>query len=112
MGFLPAVSRKVVAMGREIRSWHIGRRSDLGLSGLAHMIKSMVRGWINYYGRFYKSMLYPLLQRINEHLVRWACRKYKRLYRRPARARKLLAKAARQHPGLFVHWQLGLRPPG
>ncbi|MBM0238583.1 hypothetical protein JNW88_18050, partial [Micromonospora sp. ATA32] len=32
----------------------------------------IVQGWINYYGRFYKSMLYPLLRRINEHLVRWA----------------------------------------
>ncbi|MCA1681710.1 MAG: transposase family protein, partial [Actinobacteria bacterium] len=27
------------------------------------------QGWINYYGRFYKSMLYPLLRRINDHLV-------------------------------------------
>jgi hypothetical protein len=53
-----------------------------------------------------------VLQRINEHLVRWACRKCKRLYRRPARVRALLAKAARQYPGLFVHWQLGLKPSG
>lgn len=41
------------------------------------MINSVARGWINHYGRFYKSMLYPLLQRINEQLVR-ARRKYKR----------------------------------
>jgi hypothetical protein len=57
-----------------------------------------VRGWINYYGRFYKSMLYPLIQRINEHLMRWACWKYKRLHRRPRRARKLLARIVRGVP--------------
>lgn len=110
VGFLPAVSRDAII--RAIRSWRIGRRSDLGLNGLAQMINSIVRGWINYYGRFYKSMLYPLLQRINQHLMRWACRKYKRLHRRPARARRLLAKVAQQYPDLFVHWRLGLKPSG
>ncbi len=80
VNFLPAVSKDAVkAMGREIRSWHIARRSDLSLTDLAQMFNSIVQGWINYYGRFYKSMLYPLLRRINDHLVRWACRKYKRL---------------------------------
>ena len=59
-------------------------------------------------GRFYKSMLYPLLRRINEHLVRWACRKYKRLRRRERRAKELLARAAQRYPGLFAHWRFGL----
>jgi hypothetical protein len=39
---------------------------------------------MNYYGRFYRTRLYPLLQRINTYLMRWAGQKYKRLrgYRR------------------------------
>ena len=53
-------------------------------------------------GRFCKSMLYPLLRRINEHLVRWACRKYKRLRRREKRARELLARAARRGPRVML----------
>jgi Group II intron, maturase-specific domain len=32
------------------------------------LFNSIVQGWINYYGRFCKSMLYPLLRRINDHL--------------------------------------------
>ena len=92
--FLPAVSTDAIkAMGREIRSWHLARRSDKSLEDLARMFNSIVQGWINYYGRFYKSMLYPLLRRINEHLVRWAMRKYKRLRRREKRAGKLLAES-------------------
>jgi RNA-directed DNA polymerase len=113
VSFLPAVSKDAVkAMGREMRSWHIARRSDKSLTDLARMFNSIVQGWINYYGRFYKSMLYPLLRRINEHLVRWACRKYKRLRRRERRAKELLARAARRFPALFAHWRFGLKPDG
>jgi RNA-directed DNA polymerase len=113
VNFLPAVSKDAIkAMGREIRSWHIARRSDKSLNDLALMFNSIVQGWINYFGRFYKSMLYPLLRRINEHLVRWAIRKYRRLRRREQRARELLAKASRQSPRLFAHWRVGLRPDG
>jgi RNA-directed DNA polymerase len=113
VSFLPAVSRDaVVAMGREIRSWHIARRSDKSLDDLARMFNSIVQGWINFYGRFYKSMLYPLLRRINDHLVRWAMRKFKRLRRREKRARLFLVSVFRRCPGLFAHWRFGLKPDG
>ena len=113
VSFLPAVSKDAIkAMGREMRSWHIARRSDKTLHDLARMFNSVVAGWINYYGRFYKSMLYPLLRRINEHLVRWACRKFKKLRRREQRARELLAGTARRQPWLFAHWKFGLKPDG
>ena len=37
-----------------------------------------VRGWINYYGKFYRSGLYSTLQSLNFAIVRWVVRKYKR----------------------------------
>ena len=81
VNFLPAVSDDAMkAMGRELRSWRINCRSDKSLDDLAQMFNNVVQGWINYYGRFYKSRLYPLLRRMNEYLVRWAKRKYKRLH--------------------------------
>jgi RNA-directed DNA polymerase len=113
VNFLPAVSRDAVtAMGREIRSWHIAKRSDKSLTDLARMFNNIVQGWINYYGRFYKSMLYPLFKRLNRALMRWACRKYKRLKRRERRAMHWLAEVARRAPGLFAHWRFGVRPGG
>ena len=113
VNFLPAVSKDAIkAMGRELRSWHIARRSDKSLNDLALMFNSIVQGWINYYGRFYKSMLYPLLRRINDQLVRWAMRKYKRLRRREKRAGELLAEASQRSPQLFAHWRIGLKPGG
>ena len=46
---------------------------------LARRINPVVRGWMNYYGAFYRSALYPLLARINAYLMRWLRKKYKRL---------------------------------
>jgi RNA-directed DNA polymerase len=113
VSFLPAVSTDAMkAMGREIRSWHLARRSDKSLDDLARMFNSIVQGWINYYGRFYKSKLLSFLRRLNQHLMRWARQKYKRLRRRERRAMAWLAEIARRSPRLFAHWRLGARPDG
>lgn len=113
VSFLPAVSTDAVkAMGREIRSWHLARRSDKSLDDLARMFNNIVQGWINYYGRFYKSKLLYFLRRLNQHLMRWARQKYKRLRRRERRAMAWLAEIARRSPRLFAHWRLGARPDG
>jgi RNA-directed DNA polymerase len=111
LGYTPAISdRERKRLGREIRHWHLHRYSDQSLSDLAQRINAVVRGWHQYYGRYYPSALRPLLARINEYLVRWAQRKYKRLARHPQRAWRLLATVATREPRLFAHWELGLRP--
>ncbi len=86
-------------------------RSDKSLEDLAHMFNAVVQGWINYYGRFYKSAMYPTLRGIEEYLVRWAQRKYKRFQRHGTRARVWLGQIARREPRLFAHWRMGLRSP-
>ena len=111
VSFLPAVSDDAQkTIGREIRRWRINRRSDKTITDLARFINPIVQGWINYYGRFYKSGLYPLLRRINEYLLRWATRKYKRLRGHLLRAVRWLRSVARREPALFAHWRLGVRP--
>ena len=76
------------------------------------MFNSIVQGWINYDGRFYRSELLSFLRRLNTHLVRWAGRKYERLTRRERRAMAWLAGIARRSPRLFAHWRLRARPDG
>jgi RNA-directed DNA polymerase len=113
VSFLPAVSTDAMkAMGAEIRSWSLGRRSDKSLDDLARMFNHIVQGWINYYGRFYKSRLLYFLRRLNAHLVRWTCQKYQRLRNKERRAMAWLAEIARRSPRLFAHWRLGARPDG
>jgi len=111
VNFSPAVSDDAKkAIGKEIRSWRINRRSDKTLGDLARIFNPIVQGWINYYGRFYKSRLYPILRRINDYLVRWAMQKYKRLRRHADRARRWLHAVAGRAKALFAHWRLGLVP--
>ena len=70
------------------------------------MFGTYIRGWIGYYGHFYKSALLASLRRIDFHLVKWAQRKFKSLRHRPKRARTWLARVIRTSPGLFAHWKL------
>jgi RNA-directed DNA polymerase len=109
-GFVPAISAKArKAIGQKIRAWHLNRRSWADLSSLAADINPVTRGWINYYGAFYRSELRFLAWRINEHIVRWAMKKYKRFRRHAARAFTWLVRVHQHHPALPAHWQLA--PP-
>jgi len=110
VNFSPGASPKALKrIGAELRGWRMHRKSDKSLDDIAHMFNAVIRGWIAYYGNYYKSALYPVLQRINRYLVRWARQKYKRL-RHQRRATHWLRRIARRDPRLFAHWRLGLVP--
>ena len=103
--FLPAVSPQALkAAGRQVRRWRLHRHVRLDLEQLAEQINPIVAGWMNYYGRFYRSQLYPLLHRINTYLMRWARRKYKRL-RAFKRCKAWWTGILDRDPGLFAHWR-------
>ncbi len=110
MSFLPGISRKaskdIVA---EIRRWQIHRKSDKSLEDLSRIFNRVIRGWVNYYGQYYKSALDPAFSCLNRRLVRWAQNKYKR-YRRRRRATHWLRAIARKQPEWFAHWRLGAMP--
>ena len=106
VSFSPAVSNKAAtAIRRTMRRWALHQRSDKSLEDLAGIVNPALRGWINYYGRFYKSALYPPLRHLDRYLTRWAMRKYKGLKGRKRRAAQWLARIARRQPWLFAHWQ-------
>ena len=104
-GFLPAISPEALkAKSAELRAMRIHRRTDLTLDDLARWLNPIVAGWINYYGRFYRSALYPLLRRINAYLVRWARKKYKRL-RTFKKARVWWKAVTQREPLFFAQWR-------
>lgn len=111
VSFSPAVSNRAAkAIRAKIRDWRLHQRSESSLSQLADTVNSIVTGWVTYYGRFYRSRLYPSLRHINDYLLRWAMQKYKRLRNRTTRARAWLKTIAGRQPQLFVHWRLGVLP--
>jgi len=102
--FLPAVGKDALKrMSEEVHSWRIHLRSGTELEDIASWVNPVVRGWMAYYGRFYRTALNGLLQRINSYLVRWAKRKYKRL-RSYKKVRKWREGLTARQPRLFAHW--------
>jgi hypothetical protein len=62
----PAVSKDALKrMNEEVRAWCVHLRTGTDLADLATWINPVVSGWVNYYGRFYRTMLNALLRRIN-----------------------------------------------
>jgi RNA-directed DNA polymerase len=111
INFSPAVSNKAAKkMRQEMRRWRIQLRSDKSLEDLSQMFNPIIRGWINYYGSYYKSALYPVFRPLDRRLMRWARRKYKRLRGHQRRATHWLMRIARKEPYLFAHWRLGQQP--
>jgi RNA-directed DNA polymerase len=111
INFSPAVSNEA---GKEMRQetwrWKLHLRSDKSLEDLSRVFSPIIRGWINYYGSFYKSALYPTLRHLNRILVRWAMRKFKRLRHHLTNAVYWLGRIAKRQPELFPHWQFGVKP--
>jgi RNA-directed DNA polymerase len=102
--FLPAISKQALnKISAEIRSWRLHRRTGMTEADIAKMINPKVRGWMNYYGAFYHSALYPVLHRINTYLLRWIMKKYKKL-RTWKKAIRSMAEAAATRPQYFAHW--------
>ena len=102
--FLPAISREALKQrGTEVRRWRINLRTTTNLAGLAEWMNPVIRGWMTYYGKFYRTELDGLLRRINTYLVRWARRKFKRL-RSFKQAKRWWNGLLQRQPDLFAHW--------
>jgi RNA-directed DNA polymerase len=103
--FLPAISKDALKkISGEVRRWRLHRQIGLDFREVAKRINPIVRGWMQYYGAFYRSALFSLLQRINAYLMRWIRKKYKRL-RSFKKAHACWKRITLQYPRLFAHWE-------
>ena len=102
--FQPAVSKPALKrMSDRVRGWNLQR--NIGGEGAEaarkRMVNATVRGWMAYYGCFYRSAMYPLLDRINFKLLRWIKRKYRK---NTGEARRLMAERYAVQPRYYAHW--------
>ncbi|MFI7360511.1 group II intron reverse transcriptase/maturase [Streptomyces avidinii] len=110
LSFSPAVSKDALKkMSGEVRRWRLHRRTSLTFTALAKVINPIVAGWMNYYGRFYRSELYPVLGSINSYLLRWIRKKYRRLARL-MKALDCMRGIAKRYPRLFAQWRWTVEP--
>jgi len=111
LSFMPAISKDALKkISAEVRSWRLHRRTGHTFTDLARMINPIVRGWMNYYGAFYRSALYGLLTRINAYLMRWVRKKYRR-YRGRQEFQQAWARVTKQYPRFIAHWEWSTAVP-
>ena len=109
INFTPAVSKSALkAMRTKTRKSNFRNQSNLTLQDIARLYNPVLRGWLQYYGKFYPSALYPMLRHFNQTLVAWARRKYKKLARHKTRAGQFIENISKTQPNLFPHWQRGM----
>jgi RNA-directed DNA polymerase len=100
--FLPAISKRALKkLSKMVWSWRLHRCTSKESADLARIINPVVRGWMNYYGCFYRSALYPLFDRINTYLLRWIQKKYRAGMKQALRR---LADGHTRRPRYFAHW--------
>ena len=85
----------MTAMRQAIRDLNIRRQTQLSLLPIAKKLNPLLRGWIEYYGRYAPSALYPLLRYVNQTLVAWVMRKFKRFKRHKVQASQFLKRQRR-----------------
>lgn len=112
VSFIPAISNAAAKKPRrEIHDWRMHLKPDKSIEDLSRMFNPIIRGWINYYGRFYKSHLrLVVLKYLNRALVHWIRRKYRRYKGHRRNATHWLGRLARRATQLFAHWQIGALP--
>jgi len=104
--FLPAVSPQALKrMRARIRSWRLPKRAHLSLGEIARVVNPILRGWWQYYGRFYPTELRKLFEYFDERLGAWLRQKHKHLRGHRGRSLRTLNGIAQREPSLFVHWQ-------
>lgn len=110
-GFSPAISNKSKKkIWDAIRKWNRGYWVQITLEEIAEEINPVIQGWINYYGKYYGSVLKDALRRINHKLSRWVREKFKGFRKHKTRAIHRLGDMAVAKPDLFAHWKYGVRP--
>ncbi len=106
--FLPGVSKNALkVMIAETRRRGFRNSTEVKLLDISRMFNATLRGWFNYYGKYYPSALAPLWRHFNRTLVAWALRKYKKI-KGVTRGAMFIEKVAQANPKLFVHWDRGI----
>jgi RNA-directed DNA polymerase len=105
--WLPAVSTKAMSsMNEKMQKWQILHKTTITIQEIADAINPVLRGWINYYGKFYKTKLKSFMHIVNVKIASWARRKYKNLRPSEMKAIRWLHGISLRRPNLFAHWDL------
>ena len=110
VGFLLAISNTAKNnIRRIIKGWRLHRRISDTIETLAKRVNPYLRGWINYYGKYYRSEIGKPLLQLEHYLIRWIQSKYRRSTGLLGiqQALNRLGQMRKHQPDLFEHWRHG-----
>jgi len=109
--FLPAISTKSAQHIRdEIRSWYLSGKRYVGMKDIANEYNPVIRGWVNYYGKFGKTEFRKVMIYFNKVIAYWIMKKYKRYARKSVIAAYYRLAAIAETFKPFYRWQQGYIP--
>jgi RNA-directed DNA polymerase len=76
------------------------------LEAFAKTLNPKIRGWINYYGKFFKSRVIRIFDYLDGLMQRWISNKYKITSKAETLAK--FKRIKEEAPVLFYHWRLGI----
>jgi group II intron reverse transcriptase/maturase len=108
MGFDCAISisskKRIADKLEELR---IDRLNFKSIVGVALYLEPLIRGWINYYGKFRITELKPVFLLLRQRIVWWARKRYKRYKTNMIKAYRWIDRVQKQFPNLFYQWRYG-----
>ena len=101
VNFTPAVSNSALkSMRQTTRNLNYRNRTNLSLEDIARLHNPILRGWLQYYGKFYPSALYAVLRHFNRTLVAWADEEVQTIERPQDAGEPFSQKYCREKPAL------------
>ncbi len=95
-------SRKRIA--DKLKALNVNKLSFKSIVGVAQYLNPLIRGWIQYYGKYRMYELKKVFRLLSARLVWWARKRYKRYKTSIRKAYKWLETVREQFPTLFYHW--------
>ena len=91
----------------KLEELEIDRLNFRSIVGVALYLEPLLRGWINYYGKFRITELKPVFLMLRQRLVWWARKRYKRYKTNMIKAYRWMDRVQKQFPYLFFQWRYG-----
>ena len=77
------------------------------LEAFAKVLNPKIRGWINYYGKFFKLRMIRVFEYLDELIRRWMAKKYKITAKQETLEK--FQRTKKEAPALFYHWTFELK---
>lgn len=108
MNFIASVSKKAEqTLKDKVKALEIHKRTGSKIEIIAEVLNPILRGWMNYFGKFNRSAMRRALDCVQRRLIKWAMCKYKNFRGHRRRAEEWLRQVRKREPKMFAHWVLG-----